>query len=223
MPPRPRARLCSQPESSRARHSHSCTKSCTGHAELCSRATPGSLFSFTVLANIRVQVRKHGNLLLITPSHKHPSSHEIFQPLTTGRDEQIGTKSKGLFSMWANPFKHLHSPSIKQLIWPKKKNHLRCVKQGDDFCISLQLQLFLIYDIITHQGHQPAGSLRDPPASVLQACQRASCATHYSAFFCSSLRKNEDKKLTVYFHPIKVSCSTGWAEQGTANWLIMPC
>lgn len=129
--------------------------------------------------------------------------------------------------MWANPFKHLHSPAIKQLIWQKEKkntnkNHSRCVKQGNEFCISLLLQLFLIYDIITHQGHQPAGSLRDSPASTLQACQRTSCATHYSAFFCCSLRKNEDKKLTVYFHPSKASCSTGWSEQGTANCPITP-
>lgn len=41
--------------------------------------------------------------------------------------------------MWANPFKHLHSPAIKQLIWQKKKTYPRCVKQGNEFCISLLL------------------------------------------------------------------------------------
>lgn len=78
-----------------------------------------------------------------------------------------------------------------------KKTHPRCVKQGNESCISPLLQLFLIYDIITHQGHQPAGSLTDSPASVLQGCQRASCATHYTAFFCCSLSKHGEKKLTV--------------------------
>lgn len=134
-------------------------------------------------------------MLLSTLSHK-PSRGEISQPLRMGEDEQIGTKSRGLFSVWASSFKHLHSPAIERPIW-QKKPHPRCVKQGNESCISPLLQLFLIYDIITHQGHQPAGSLTDSPASVLQGCQRASCATHYTAFFCCSLSKHGEKKLTV--------------------------
>lgn len=78
------------------------------------------IFISSVSQELRAQVRKHGNLLLSTPFHKHMSRDEIFQPLKTGRDEQMGAKSRGLFSMWANPFKHLHSPAIKQLIWQKK-------------------------------------------------------------------------------------------------------
>lgn len=90
---------------------------CTGHAELCSRATsdPSELiFIYNVSWDLRAQVRKWGNLLLGTLSRKNTSRDETFHTiLTTRRDEQMGTKSRGLFSMWANPFEHLHSPAIK--------------------------------------------------------------------------------------------------------------
>ena len=89
---------------------------CTVHTELSSRATPDPLeliFIYNVSSDLRAQDRKQRDLLLGTPSHKHASKDEILQFLTTGRDEQMGTKSRGLFCMWANPFKHLHSPAIK--------------------------------------------------------------------------------------------------------------
>lgn len=94
--------------------SHSCTP---GHADLRSRATPDPselIFIYNVSHHRRAQVRKHGNLLLGTPSRReHASRDKIFQPLTTGGDEQTGTKSRGLSPMWANPFEHLHSPAVK--------------------------------------------------------------------------------------------------------------
>lgn len=77
---------------------------------------PWSLF-YNVSRNLRAQIGKCGNLLLHIPSCKHASRDEIFQPLTTRRDGQMGTKSRGLFSMWANPFRHLHRLAIKQPIW----------------------------------------------------------------------------------------------------------
>lgn len=88
-------------------------------AMLCSRATPDPselIFIHNVSSNFGGQVRKHGNLLLGTLPHKHASNDEIFQPLTAGRADQMGTKSRGLSSMWANAFKHLHSLAIKRPI-----------------------------------------------------------------------------------------------------------
>lgn len=60
---------------------------CTGHAEVCSRATPDPselIFIYNIRWDLRAQVRKRGNLLLSTPFHKHASRGEIFQPLMTG-------------------------------------------------------------------------------------------------------------------------------------------
>lgn len=89
---------------------------CTGPAELCSRTTPDPselIFTYNVSQDLRAQVRKRGNLLRSTLSHKNKPRDKVFQPLTAGRDEQMGTKSRGLFSVWANPFECLHSPAIK--------------------------------------------------------------------------------------------------------------
>lgn len=139
-PPREQQRAWTQPLSHQG---------CAGHAELCSTATPDPLeliFIDNVSRDLRAQVRKCGNLLLGTPSRKHTSSDEIFQPLMTGRDEQMGTKSRGLFSVWAKPIRTFAQPGNKAIDLVQTRR----VKWDYEFCISLLLQLFLIYDIIRH-------------------------------------------------------------------------
>lgn len=70
--------------------------------------------------NLGTQSRKQGNLLCHGPSLRHTSRDEMLQLAVTRGDENTGTKSRGLFSTWANAFEHLNCLVIKCLLWQKR-------------------------------------------------------------------------------------------------------
>lgn len=63
---------------------------------------------------------KQGNLLCRDPSLRHTSRDEMLQLAVTRGDKNTGTKSRGLFSTWANAFEHLHCLVIKRSLWQKQ-------------------------------------------------------------------------------------------------------
>lgn len=101
----------------------------------------------------------------------HTSGDEILQLLMTCRGENTSTKSRGLFSTSASTFKHLQTVNkVTDLA------QIRHVKSGSEFCVSVPLQLFLLYDITKHQGREPAGST---------VPEEPSCVTPSTALFGS--------------------------------------